>query len=464
MILQTHILTRRALAELLEIALVVAVSMTAVGATSSTNHYLGSVSRVSLHRPIVGMAATPSGRGYWLAAADGGVFTFGNATYHGSTSKHALRKPIVGIASTRSGKGYWLVAADGGVFTFGDARFHGSTGGRHLVAPIVGITRTRSGHGYWLAAADGGVFSFGDARFHGSAGGRALTSPIVGITRTRGGHGYWLAAADGGVFSFGDARNHGSARGLAGRGRIAGISAMSSGAGYWVVARTGATYAFGHAHGYATQFPSGATSVAGGGNAAVGIVASTPGGYWVASRRGAVGISNLRRIPAVKIAPAPASGPVAKPRVTLQLLLRMNAERKARHLAPFAWDGLLARRANAWAHSLLVAHGFRHQDLGGIANAARGRFAEVGENLFSGTGGAADAGTAHMALMHSTEHRENLLLPQGQLVGIAAMCLNGKLMVVEDFAIRMGAPMPPPHQGIPALDPIIASNEGGAGC
>jgi len=27
-----------------------------------------------------------------------------------------------------TGKGYWLVAADGGIFSFGDARFYGSLG------------------------------------------------------------------------------------------------------------------------------------------------------------------------------------------------------------------------------------------------------------------------------------------------------------------------------------------------
>src|SRR5207245_2154308 len=29
--------------------------------------------------PIVGMATTPDGGGYWLVAQDGGIFTFGNA-------------------------------------------------------------------------------------------------------------------------------------------------------------------------------------------------------------------------------------------------------------------------------------------------------------------------------------------------------------------------------------------------
>jgi hypothetical protein len=30
------------------------------------------------------MAATPTGRGYWLVCADGGVFAFGDAEYFGN--------------------------------------------------------------------------------------------------------------------------------------------------------------------------------------------------------------------------------------------------------------------------------------------------------------------------------------------------------------------------------------------
>ena len=73
---------------------------------------------------------------------------------------------------TPSGRGYWLVASDGGIFSFGDAHFYGSTGGDPPHQPIVGMARTPSGHGYWLVASDGGIFTFGDARFHGSTGGR----------------------------------------------------------------------------------------------------------------------------------------------------------------------------------------------------------------------------------------------------------------------------------------------------
>jgi len=43
------------------------------------------------------------------------------------------------MASTPDGKGYWLVASDGGVFSFGDASFYGSMGGKPLNKPVVGM-------------------------------------------------------------------------------------------------------------------------------------------------------------------------------------------------------------------------------------------------------------------------------------------------------------------------------------
>ena len=51
-----------------------------------------------------------------------------------------LNQPIVGLASTPDGGGYWEVASDGGLFAFGDAGFYGSMGGRPLNKPIVGMT------------------------------------------------------------------------------------------------------------------------------------------------------------------------------------------------------------------------------------------------------------------------------------------------------------------------------------
>ena len=71
-------------------------------------------------------------------ASDGGVYSFGDARFMGSTGGMHLNAPVVSMASTPDGGGYWLVASDGGVYSFGDARFMGSTGGMHLNAPVVG--------------------------------------------------------------------------------------------------------------------------------------------------------------------------------------------------------------------------------------------------------------------------------------------------------------------------------------
>ena len=48
-------------------------------------------------------------------------------------------KPIVGMLATVDGAGYWEVAADGGLFSFGDAVFLGSMGGKPLNKPIGGM-------------------------------------------------------------------------------------------------------------------------------------------------------------------------------------------------------------------------------------------------------------------------------------------------------------------------------------
>ena len=82
-----------------------------------------------------------------------------------------LNKPVVGMAATTDGNGYWLVASDGGIFSYGDAMFYGSTGSIHLNLPIVGMAPTPDGNGYCLVGFDGGIFTFGDASFYGSTAG-----------------------------------------------------------------------------------------------------------------------------------------------------------------------------------------------------------------------------------------------------------------------------------------------------
>ncbi len=171
--------------------------------------------------------------------SSGQVVAHAGATFYGDTytygitglsGSHPLNAPIVGIAATANGQGYWLVAADGGVFDFGNAQFHGSTytygitglnGSHPLNAPIVGIVGTPSGSGYWLVAADGGVFDFGSAKFSGSTydlgytglrGSHPLPGPITDIMPNPTGQGYYVVCKTGNVLAIGGAPSLGNAK------------------------------------------------------------------------------------------------------------------------------------------------------------------------------------------------------------------------------------------------------------
>ncbi len=185
-----------------------------------------------------------------MVATDGGIFSFGDAKFYGSTGNVKLNRPIVGMASTPSGKGYWLVASDGGIFSFGDAQFFGSTGNVKLNKPIVGMASSPSGKGYWFVASDGGIFSFGDAGFHGSTGAVKPARPISSMAASPSGKGYWLTASDGSVFNFGDSRFFGAATSRpapAGGRTVAAMVPNGDGSGYWQASTTGELLAFGGA-------------------------------------------------------------------------------------------------------------------------------------------------------------------------------------------------------------------------
>ena len=240
-----------------------------------------------VHEPIVAMAATPDGKGYWLVGPDGTVLTFGDAHLFGSAGSPRI-SPIVAMAPTPDGHGYWLVdsegsvlgfgdadslrfgnknrsrsersgrrdrgfdrrdshdtrwpwvlagRADGGVLGFGDAHYYGSTAGRPRHSPIVGVAPTPDGAGYWLVGSDGQRAQFRRCAFYyGSTGGKPLHAPIVAMAPTVDGRGYWLVSSDGAVFSFGDAHFFGSdaGAGLWQYPALA-ISANPEGGGYWLV-------------------------------------------------------------------------------------------------------------------------------------------------------------------------------------------------------------------------------------
>ncbi len=71
-----------------------------------------------------------------------------------------LNRPVVGIAPTPDGGGYWLVASDGGVFNYGDAGFFGSLGGSVPAHQVIGLFSTSAGTGYTLVEGNGTASGF----------------------------------------------------------------------------------------------------------------------------------------------------------------------------------------------------------------------------------------------------------------------------------------------------------------
>ena len=258
----------------------VALSFTGVlGVPASSG---GASGTAAARPPVVGMASTPDGGGYWLVASDGGVFAYGDAAFYGSAGGFTLNAPVVGMAPTPDGGGYWLVASDGGVFAYGDALFYGSAGGIHLNRPIVGMAGADGG-GYWLVASDGGVFSYGAARFYGSTGSISLRAPVVGMASAPGGGGYWLVASDGGVFSYGDAGFFGSAGALRLNAPVVGMASAPDGGGYWLAGSDGGVLTYGDAGFYGSPGDSPPVPGAAG-------VAGTPSGagYWLVTSDGSI--------------------------------------------------------------------------------------------------------------------------------------------------------------------------------
>ena len=155
---------------------------TAASSASATPGSSARPAAIHLNKPIVGMAATPDGGGYWLVASDGGIFSYGDAAFHGSAGSLRLNSPVVGMAAAPGGGGYWLVAADGGIFDYGNAGFFGSAG---RPAP----QQARGGHGGHARRRRllaGGLrrrhLHLRRRQFFGSTGSIALNKPIVGMS------------------------------------------------------------------------------------------------------------------------------------------------------------------------------------------------------------------------------------------------------------------------------------------
>ena len=206
---------------------------------SGSASHVGDARGLALVAPIVDLAPTPTGAGYWLVGSDGGIFAYGDAGYHGRSHGGTS----VAIATTPSGTGYWLARSTGKVKAYGSAVHRGDAANLALAAPIVTMASTPDGSGYWLFAADGGVFAYGSAGYYGApSAGAGGNDNIVAAEVTASGLGYWIVASDGTVWSYGDATPWGS-----GGQNIIDIVATAGGHGYWLISANGAATGFGGA-------------------------------------------------------------------------------------------------------------------------------------------------------------------------------------------------------------------------
>ena len=112
-----------------------------------------------------------------------------------------------------------------------------------------------------------------------------------------------------------------------------------------------------------------------------------------------------------------------------------NHDREARGLRPLRWDDALARAAQQHALRMAQMHAISHQfpgepELAARASAAHARFSRVSENVAEGP----VAAEFHAQWMNSPPHRENLLNPELDSVGIAVAEGVGQYYGVEDFS------------------------------
>lgn len=175
----------------------------------------------------VGIAATSTGRGYWIATSRGRVQAFGDASSLGEGGGTRSGEAVVAMAGTPDHRGYWLLFDSGRVAGSGTAREAGDLRSDPPAAPVVAIAPHPSGDGYWVLDRGGGVHGFGAARDLGSAGDQPMvrlgawrsvsdyeTEPVppsaapteaVALLPTVSGDGYWVWLGNGTVCRFGDA-------------------------------------------------------------------------------------------------------------------------------------------------------------------------------------------------------------------------------------------------------------------
>jgi len=118
-----------------------------------------------------------------------------------------------------------------------------------------------------------------------------------------------------------------------------------------------------------------------------------------------------------------------------QLFAMANQVRNARGLSALQWDPALASAALYHCSRMAAEGPISHQyagepDLGERAGQAGAHFSLLEENVADGE----QTGQIHQAWMNSQGHRDNLLNPAVNRLGVAVVARGNRLYAVEDFS------------------------------
>jgi hypothetical protein len=236
----------------------------------------------------VAVVRNPAGSGYWILAANGGVFSYGGAPFEGSAAgqSYFAGQTAVAMAAAPSGTGYWILSASGGVYAYNVAS-HGAAAGQSYFAgqTAVSLWVDPAGTGYVILAASGGTYAY-NAPNYGSAAGQGYFAgqTAVQLVGSHDGKGFYILARSGGVYAYGDAASYGSAAGqsyFAGQRAVA-MSVDAPGTGYWILSASGGIYSFGNPGAPFYGSASGQSYFAGRTAASLASTADG-GGYWILS-------------------------------------------------------------------------------------------------------------------------------------------------------------------------------------
>jgi hypothetical protein len=105
--------------------------------------FCGDLPSLHVHpnRPIVAMLPSSTGKGYVLVASDGGAFKFGSGVhFYGSLPGIGVKvTDVIGLALTPDDGGYFIAAANAGVWGFGDAKAQPTPSGLTSHLPVVAV-------------------------------------------------------------------------------------------------------------------------------------------------------------------------------------------------------------------------------------------------------------------------------------------------------------------------------------